>query len=102
MPWPLTSGPWPGNRHLYQGSPNSKLGSREQRPRGIRTVCDRLVQTALRLVLEPITANATRFTPTIVHSMTRLGSFPVVMSSRPAKSSNRSNDYGGAYCPTGE
>jgi RNA-directed DNA polymerase len=31
-----------------------KLGSREQRPLGIPTVRDRIVQTALRLVLEPI------------------------------------------------
>ena len=32
----------------------AKLGSREQRPLGIPTVRDRIVQTALRLVLEPI------------------------------------------------
>jgi RNA-directed DNA polymerase len=31
-----------------------KLGSRDQRPLGIPTVRDRIVQTALRLVLEPI------------------------------------------------
>jgi RNA-directed DNA polymerase len=31
-----------------------KPGSREQRPLGIPTVCDRIVQTALRFVLEPI------------------------------------------------
>lgn len=31
-----------------------KLGSRDYRPLGIPTVCDRVVQAALRLVLEPI------------------------------------------------